>query len=411
MKYKKVINVIVSGFGAAGATFLLQVFLSHKLSIDQFGIYSAATSILTILGPFASVGISGLFLREACVHIDKETKYWSIALKCLGITVLLSFIVSQFLFAKYNLNLIESLALASYYFPLSLQYLGVALAQSRNDFLKVSLTQVLLPSLRLILVLVSFFYPADLKTILLLLVLSHAISFVFLFASINKVLSFGYIRVKQDFSEVLKFFKQSCYYSLNGSINVAQIQLSTIVAIFYFGTIGAGLYSSATTLLTACYILPNMIFGTYFLPKYHKLSNDPSSKTLLIKHSFVAFLSGIVFAIAVVICTKYLIGIIYPKAFMKSSDILNILSFSLPFRFFSTALGASLLSAHSIRQKVFASFTAIALQVLFIVVIPKNGIVSLAYSFLFSEIMTSVFYYFIFMGHIRKLSLKTTVSI
>jgi O-antigen/teichoic acid export membrane protein len=396
----KLFKVLCSGVGAAGATFLLQVFLSHKLTMHDFGIYVAASSSLTMIGPFAGMGIGGLFLRKICVNEDKVDKYFSIALKCLLINMLIAFLCSQFIFLNTGLSGFQALCLSSYFLPISVQYLLLSNAQAFDNIYEVSLSQITMPFLRLFLILFLLIFTPSLTNTVFLLSISNIAAFLIISLVISRHISFRLIFLKQKATELFSFFRESIFYSFNSSINVIQIQFSVLMAIFYFGANTSSLYSSAITLLTATYILPNMVFGTYLLPQYHKLEKIELKNTA-INYAIKAFLVGFFFSMALVVSSDLIIGALYPSSFKKAVLLLSILAFSLPFRFFSTAIGAALLNEKCIKQKVFSSFMSVFAQVSLVYFFHKLGEESIALSFVFSEVFTCLLYFIIFVNYFK----------
>jgi O-antigen/teichoic acid export membrane protein len=404
MQVFKIIKIILSGFGAAGTTFLLQVIVSHYLPITDFGFYAASNSLLSIVGPLASVGISGLFLRRACVTPAKTEELLGVSLSSLLCTTIISFIITAFVFYKSNINLSSSLSLATFYFPIALQYLFISFFQAREKYNIVSLFQSMLPTLRLLFVAISIFVTASLQSISYALAASHLVALLIFYFISKSFFSLKKIAANQSIQGGIKFFKESVYYSLNGTLNVAQIQISTIICIFLFGSASSAMYSSANTILAACYILPNLVFGTYFLPKYHKLEIEGSLEKLPVKHGMYSLAVGAVVTMLIVVSAKFIIGFIYPSSFKESANILQILSLSLPFRFFSTAVGASLLSEQSVKKKLFASLISITLQSISVFIFSQYGINFLAVSYVFSELAIAILYYLIFSSQYRKLN-------
>ena len=397
----KLFKVLCSGIGAAGATFLLQILLSHQLSMHQFGVYVAVNSSLTMIGPFAGMGVGGLFLRKACVDEIKIKEYFSIALRCLFINITLAFIISQFIFLNTGLNVTQAVFLSTYYLPVSLQYLVISYAQASDNFLKVSVAQIINPFLRVLLVFFLFIFLPSLTNTIILLGIANILSFGILLQLIRQSLSFNLLFLKQSKENFFSFFKESFFYSFNGTINVIQIQFSVLIAMYFFGSDASGLYSSAIILLTACYILPNIIFGTYLLPQYHKLEKRVL-KNQSIKHAIIAFLFGFLFFVIISISSEFVINILYPNSFKYSALLLNILASSLPFRFFSTAIGAALLNEKCIKYKVSASFLALVFQIILMFFLSGIGTKSISISFVISEVITSILYTGIFLKYFQN---------
>lgn len=397
----KLVRVLCSGVGAAGATFLIQVLLSHKLSMHHFGMYATANSSLTMIGPFAGMGVGGLFLRKACVNESRYKEYFALALKCIFINIILAIIVSQFIFFNTGLDTIQALCLASFYLPIAFQYFVISYGQVSENFAKVSAAQIINPLLRFIAILFLFLVSPTLTNTTVLLFLANFVSFIILLKLIDQNKISQLLFLKQSKCLVFSFLKESFLYSFNGTINVIQIQLSIIMAMYLFGFNTSGIYSSAIVLLTACYILPNLIFGTYLLPQYHKFKKN-ALKNASMRHAITAFTFGILFFITVYASSEIVIHFLYPATFKSSALLLNILAVSLPFRFYSTGIGAALLNEKCIKYKVSASFIALLFQIFLMFSLQSIGEKSLSISFVLSEILTAVIYTVIFFKYFQN---------
>ncbi|WLI15622.1 oligosaccharide flippase family protein [Pseudomonas sp. FP603] len=79
---------MISSFGAAGATFLLQVILSRTLDAASFGLISFSNAITITLGALAFSGINSLLLRRVSRSPSEYTGYMQIAYVCLLINTL-----------------------------------------------------------------------------------------------------------------------------------------------------------------------------------------------------------------------------------------------------------------------------------------------------------------------------------
>ncbi|MBL0739317.1 oligosaccharide flippase family protein [Flavobacterium sp. GN10] len=397
----KLIRVLCSGFGAAGATFILQVLLSHKLSMQDFGVYVAANSSLTMIGPFAGMGIGGLFLRNVCISEIEKDRYLIMALKCILTNIVIAIIVGNIIFFYTGLNFIQSLCLTSFYLPAAIQYLVISYGQVSENFTKVSIAQIINPMLRLIAVLFLFLISPNLTNTVILLLLANIVSFAILLNLIDLKKALKKISLEQSRKLLFSFYKESFFYSFNGSINVIQIQFSIFIAIHLFGSVASAIYSSAITLITACYILPNLIFGTYLLPKYHKLEKD-ALKNISQFYAIAAFLLGLIFVIIIYTLSGIVIQSLYPASFKNSSILLKILAVSLPFRFYSTAIGAALLNEKCIKNKVTASFLSLVFQICLIFFLQGIGEKSLSISFVLSEVFTAIVYTIIFLKYFNN---------
>lgn len=397
----KIVRLLIAGVCSAGATFLIQVILTHNLSLESFGKYSFINSLLNIVGPFAAMGIAGIFLRKICLKSELTGFLLKKSFSISTVYSMLAYTFTCIVLITSNYGIYVILALASFYFPFSLQYILISYFQSKEKYSTISIIQSLFPLIRLLSICFLFIGTFTLFNVSISILCAHMVIYSIYLYIINLEKE-EYI--KSDFNYI-SYLKESLYYSVNGTINVAQIQISTITAIYLFGAEKTGLYSSANTLLTACFIIPNIVFGTFFLPKYHKLGNTLKERKIPFQHATISFVLGIIITILFYFTADLIISVIYPESFGEASKILRILFFCIPFRFFSTAIGASILTEKYVKHKVSISVIAILLQILFSIILSFEGILALSMSYVFSEVLIAFAYYIIYRHSIKHIKI------
>jgi O-antigen/teichoic acid export membrane protein len=203
----------------------------------------------------------------------------------------------------------------------------------------------------------------------------------------------------------LRMILGSIPYSINGVVNVAQIQLTVTFAALLFGSKEAALFSVAITLLNAIFILPNTIFGLYLLPKYHKLDFSVSRNVPLLNAAY-AFLLGLTISVGFWKLSSLVIATLFGAEYRAATEIIEILLWTVPLRFFSTGIGAALLSERLVRWKVFCSGLGLALQVGLFILCVDEGPHEIAYAVIVGEFTVAALYASLFINYAGRPAFK-----
>jgi O-antigen/teichoic acid export membrane protein len=167
----------------------------------------------------------------------------------------------------------------------------------------------------------------------------------------------------------------------------------TIVA-YYLGSVAAGVYSPASTLMATLFLVPTVVYEV-MLPVFSKLY--VKNESLIPKRSFqLVLLSmglGIVLGIGLVIIAYPLVWVLYSPEFIASVPVLIILSNVLLFKCISFALAGILAAvgwqAKRIWVQLIAGILNIGLNLLFV---RSAGIIGVAYIYVFTEFLLTAGY-------------------
>jgi O-antigen/teichoic acid export membrane protein len=392
----KIIRLLSSSFGAAIASLAIQLVLSHGLDRHDFGLYSTIASVLVIGAPFASTGINGLLLRRASINPSQAFQLIEIAVRSHFVLTAVFFIFTVVGFYFHGVSPILVGLLATYYIGFSAQGLMTTIFQINGDSRKVANVQAAFPFGRLIFVACAVPLTHSVMHVAGALAFANVcVGFLF-FLMAGSALQ-KYRRELRCFDTRLKVVLPSIFsgfpYAINGTMNVAQIQIVVALSAAYLGVEVAANFAVANTILTSAYIIPNVVFGLYFLPKYHRLQAGGDLGKTPVVHGAVSCLVGFVVALAIFVLSPRMIPLLFSDKYSAAISIINVLILAIPFRFFSTAIGATLLSESKVKFKVFISVVAVALQVCYSVAlggdVSSNGIAIVVVA---SEIFVTVMY-------------------
>lgn len=397
----KVFRLLFSSFGAAAVTLLLQLVLSRRLSVADFGLYASIASVLAIGAPFAATGVNGLLLRRASVDpgalsdlkvIAARSLHWALAAAIFATTVAMSMGHADFMVA---------LLLGTYYYAFGYQNHLTVLAQLDGDRKLVARAQVLMPFLRFAAaVSIAWVSPGLLAFSVALAVANVASAWLYwreCHARINTDrVALGANCVQEG---GLRFLLKGIPYSLNGTANVAQLQLVVAMAAAYVSLEAAAVLAVANTAMAAVYIAPNAVFGLHYLPVYHKINASGQKSLVPIKHGLVAMLVGCLGALVLWGTAPVLIPLVFSEKYTVSASVLQILAYGVPFRFFSTAVGAALLTESTVRLKVIVSLVSIGIQVFYIVIFgSRSDAIGVAWSVVVSELVVAICFALIYLS-------------
>lgn len=180
---------------------------------------------------------------------------------------------------------------------------------------------------------------------------------------------------------------------------LAMIYANADVAILsLFSTSQAGLYSPASGIIHALFILPNS-FHNYLLPmitKREHATDDNSKKVDASRIMFLFSVLGILLTLFVILLSMYLLVPLLGKSYLMSKQLLLILSPIMLLKSISFGL-ATLLVARSLQSKRLIPQVIVAVfdVLLVVLLIPRFGATGVAWAYLFAELLLSIGYWYV----------------
>jgi len=92
----------------------------------------------------------------------------------------------------------------------------------------------------------------------------------------------------------------------------------------------------------------------------------------------------------------YFLNIAFADKAAQTWEVLRWVALAVPFKFFSTALGATLLTDQFIRRKVVASLFAVCIQVVVCVALREHPLAAFALAMIVGEACLAMFYSVLF---------------
>ncbi|BCR06712.1 hypothetical protein DESUT3_37810 [Desulfuromonas versatilis] len=199
------------------------------------------------------------------------------------------------------------------------------------------------------------------------------------------------------------FIRSAWPFGLAGIFYLVYYQSDIILLKYLKGADAAGVYNVAFTVMAAVYMLPNVIYQRFLLPKYHRWANHDRLKFLQVYRvgNGNMLLIGAMIAVVILFIVPFLIPLIFGTAYRSAIDLLAVLAFCTPVRFLSTSVGATLVTQEHMRRKIFYMGTVAIVNVaLNSMLIPLFGAKGAAMSTLVSEITLLVLYLFAVRWHV-----------
>jgi len=411
-KALKTISLLwISSLLGAGCAFLVQVLLARYLDPIDFGDFSAAFATVTLFVPLAGFGISQFWLKIFGEEGWNATRWLSSSISFAVSSSLVVFsllIFWAFIGPHDKVMQIIILSLSIYIFgQVTVELVGSKL-QLEERYIFLALWQILPHLIRLGL-LVSFIFLLD--KVLNVIVVAQiyavvAIVFTIIGAFLLYKMLIGVFALKghkinnADTLQIIPNIKmvifQAWPFGLAGLFHLIYFQSDIILLKYLSGSEAAANYNIAFTIMVAIYIFPSVIYQKFLLPKIHRWAHHDREKFYYTykQGNLMMFIIGSVGMVLVWFSSSFLISLLFGIKYTNSSELLNILAFSIPVIFVASSVGATLVTKEHMKKKVLYMGTIAVLNiVLNIILIPIYGASGAAVATVLSNIFLLIIYY------------------
>lgn len=379
-------GIIIIRVFALCLSFLLSILIARILGVSEFGAYSYAYSIATILALISISGFDRHTLREVSILIPKKS--WS---KIKGIrktaeisSLLISFVLASlaiiwFLKASKNTTMASSAVYAVLLIPLiGLLRIEAALLRSNKQSIRSQIPDQIIRPLSLVIMISLYYLATDIKykgsDFILLHSIAAAIALAWSFWEVKKILPKEIKKAKPEYEIKTQFI--SSFYM--GGIAVFGA-LNTQIPLIFMGTLSTpeqtGVFSAAlriSQLVTFSYAALNMAIA----PSMARL-NKLGDITKMEKLGQITALSAVIISLPIVVGFYFFsnqILSVFGEGFDEGSAALKIMVFS---QLFHVSMGSvSLWLMMSKNEKYALVVHAISLLVTILIsvlLIPKLG--------------------------------------
>jgi len=195
-------------------------------------------------------------------------------------------------------------------------------------------------------------------------------------------------------NELIKIIKESATFGFSEILAMIYANIDVVILTF-FSISETGLYSPASGIIHALFIIPNS-FYIYLLPKYSKQVSDNEENNFrnLTRNILLIFsLIGSIISLGLLIGGKLVIICILGEKYLVTGDLIRVLSPIMLFK--SIAFGLALLIVISGNQKkrLLPQFIVSIFNITFnILLIPYFGLFSVAWIYTLSEFILMIGY-------------------
>ncbi|MFS0904270.1 oligosaccharide flippase family protein [Priestia aryabhattai] len=409
-KNKNILDISVlwiSQFGAVGIAFFTQLLLARILKVEDYGSFTSAINIVTILGGAAAFGAGSNWLRAFGVEGWKAHRWVRPTIKInliIASIVIVGLLVSTYYMSVSDSTKILTIIFISILLSLTFSTAAEAVYQLEEKYQKLSLLKFSVQGLRFLVVLIASFIGAN----LLFIGIGYAFGAFILIYVYFRIIKRLYKRkvelkghapygnrtindipgIKTAFKYLLPYGSTIVFYSIYFQSNIFIIGLMS-------GEESVALYNVAFTILNVIYLFPTTFYQSYLIPKVHRWGeNNEEKMSLLFKQgSKIVLTIGIIIMLAVAGCASFVVPLLFGERYAEASLILMLLSITIPFRLLCNNLGSILVTEKHVVKKAYYQMTgAIVSIVLNVVFINLWGVYGAAFATIITEFIVMLLF-------------------
>ncbi|MGD9624397.1 MAG: flippase [Arcobacter sp.] len=397
----------------SGSTFVIYVLLARYLGVEEFGIFSSAIAIITVLSLISGFGVSQAWLK----HFGKEgwnaVRWISASFKLATISIFIVLFI-LIIWATFGPNDLESKKIL---YILSFFIIGQMITelvsvkfQLEENYSYLALWQVL-PNLLRLSIICFFVYIFQYKSfdVITVAYIYSCVAIVFILIGINQLLKMkkyefdlkGHGNKIMNFTKIPNIketFSHSWAFGLGNIFAFIYLQSDIIMLKYISGNEAAGYYNVGFIIISAILIFPTVLYSKFLMPKYHRWVNQDKNKfyEYYKKGNLLMFVFGMIFLIFVLIFSDFFIPILFGQEYVKSILFVQILSISLPIYFVAYSVGATLVTKEYMKYKVqLMGITGLVNIILNAILIPLYSEIGAAIATIVSNLILLMFYYIV----------------
>lgn len=402
---------IAALFGS-GSTFIINMIIARELGSESYGVFSSAMATVLVFSIFASFGISQVWLKLFGEEGYDGIRWIKPSLKFIAINLIItSFSLAFWAFfgPHAEQTKLMLLIMIMHIFGYVAVLLVAAKYQLEEKYQVLSLWQLLPNISRLLAVVIGFYIFHRSLSILDISVIYGIIGFVFfvigayLLCHMQKG-QFNPAGHKENGNtgqlvtpKTKELFFEALPFGLGGIFAFVFVQSDIIMLKYISGNVEAGLYAAAFVIINAIYLIPNILYSKFLMPKFHRWANHDRKKFYeTYKKGNVFMLSiGIIFTLGIFLLADFFIPLIFGEDYINSISLLKVLSLTIPVIFMGYSVSATLVTKDNMKKKVvymgIVALLNICLNSLLIPIFQSKGA---AYATIFTNLILIGIYYF-----------------
>lgn len=358
-----------SSFAGAGLAFLTQVVLARGLNAEEYGSFSSAFAMVTLVVPLAGFGVPALWLKifgtEGWMGVrwikPSLNFVFVTTLSVLAVTYSWAFLGGHEARTQYLLMILAFFVLGQ----ISLELVSSKL-QLEEKFSRLAVWQMSPHVARFVVVLLLYWLFSGKVNIWLAALVYAGVAVVFACLSISPLFKMvsgnfdlmGHPRA-DDLGECARINLRSVAnaawpFGVGSFAYLIYFQSDIVLIKYMVGDEAAGRYSVAFFILSAVYLLPSVLYQKFLMPKIHRWASSDRDKFWKLYRSGnkAMFAFGIASLIFVSLIGKALISFLFGEDYIGAAALLNILTFSAPLISVALSAGSVLVTNDGMREKV-----------------------------------------------------------
>jgi len=307
-----------------GLSFISVIIITRLLSVEDFGSYYFITSFVAWASVFMDGGISYFIINKSVKNELNNLGFYLTSRVAFSITTILVLCSIIGVFKQGNIIYVLLYSFSFLFILLTAFFKIVARTQGR---IKLDIVTIILePSIRVLILLVLFFFISnvDLINIFIVLLITAFVAFFLSFIYFKKQIPLK-IKSSITFKEMFGTLKETKNYLFMYLFLVGLKRVEIIIVDLRFSEFDSGLYSSADNFYNSAYLFFTSLI-LVGIKSYYASDIKVKQKNVLIV--VMLCLASVVF---LYLFSDFIYSIFYKDIYANGSEILSIISMSLLF--------------------------------------------------------------------------------
>lgn len=366
--------------------FFITVYTVKYLSVDNYGILSAALALTGIFVVFGDLGLSTLTVREVARDHTLTIKYVgnvTVIKLFLSLFTFLLTVITAFIFGYSETTVIVIYILTAAFIFNAFSSIFYSIFQSYQKMEYQSVATILNSVVMLLGTLLAIYLGLDVIAFAFIYLIANAINFIYIL--VTYAWKFYTPNVEVDLSFWKHTIKEALPLSITSLFAVLIFRIDSVMLSVMSGMEAVGFYSAAFRLMEALIFFPQ-VYTTAIFPVFSKLyvsSINPLKGAYSKSFKYLTILS-LPIAVGITLLAEPIILLLYKPDYIHSILALQIVVWVLPFIFVNYIQG-SLLTAMN-RQITYLKITAASL----VLNVGMNLILIPMYSYLGAAVVTVI---------------------
>lgn len=416
MNLKKMLHAIsFLWFGSllgAFCAFITQVILARTLGPTEYGAFASALSAASILVPVAGFGVAQLWLKIFGVEGHAGVRWISPSFDFIKFSVIFSIaaIITWAIIGpntkatQYALVILSTYIIQQLYLELTSSKL-----QLEERYVLLSAIQIIPHGLRLILISAVILFTPYAMDSLTTSIIYALVSLPIIIWGVREMskLKHGKLALKGHSTKQSTFQTKkpsvkevaidAFPFGMAATFHLIMFQINILIVGLINGPTQSASYAVAFSVMTAVYLVPNVIYQKFLLPKLHRWASHDRKKFLKVYNiGTKAMLTlGILAFASIISLAPWAIPILFGEEYKSSIVVLQVLAICAPIRFVASNAGSALLTQEHMKIKVYLmGISALTMITFSLLLIPKYEVIGAAVSTVLSDLLLLVLYYY-----------------